>query len=280
MTKNIDIFKNKIINGDSLSILPTIPCESVDLVVTSPPYFGCRVYGEETLGRESNPLDYVDNLMEFMGPIKNVLKSTGSFYLNIGDIYFGTKGFNRTQGKWRRKTSQHYKEHKIIKPDGKYLQHKQLLLLPSRVAIGMQEMGWILRNQIVWEKPNPIPSHSKDRRLPVYEYIFHFVKSKKYFFDYNKAKELNCHRDVMKVGVEAFREHQATFPEELVKPLILTTSMKNDIVLDPFAGSGTTCLVSKKYRRNYIGIEMEEKFCQEARERIKDNDKIIETFTS
>jgi len=259
--KNISDFKDKIICGNSLEVLKDIPEDSINLVITSPPYFGCRVYGDETLGREENPLDYVSNLFEFMTEIKRVLHPNGSFYLNLGDVYFGTKGFSRNEGKFKRKTDGHYKEHKIAKEDGKYLQYKQLLLLPSRLAIKMQDDGWLLRNQVIWNKVNPLPSYSKDRRLPVYEYFFHFAKSKKYFFDYNKAKDMGHHRDIISHGIEAFGDHHATFPESLVEPFILTTSRENDIVLDPFCGAGTVPVVCKKNKRHYIGIELAEKNC-------------------
>lgn len=241
------------------------------MVVTSPPYFGCRCYGDETLGREPDPNDYVNNILEFTDGIYRVLSDSGSFYLNVGDVYFGTKGFSRNTGKYSRKTDHHYKEHKLVKQDGKYLQHKQLLMLPARIAIGMQERGWILRNQIIWEKPNPIPSYSKDRRLPVYEYVYHFVKSKKYHFDYKLAKELGHHRDVIKCGIEAYGVfHQATFPMKLVKPFILTTSKEGDVVLDPFSGAGTVATVCNDLGRKYIGIELSKEYCEVARKRIEE----------
>ncbi|MCC7430992.1 site-specific DNA-methyltransferase, partial [bacterium] len=251
----LENFANKIFCGNSLELSKKLPENSVNLIITSPPYFGCRVYGNETLGREENPLDYVKELLFFTEELKRVLHKEGSFYLNIGDVYFGTKGFVRNKGIYARKTDKHYGEHKIVKPDGKYLQHKQLLMLPERVAIGMQEQGWILRNKIIWEKPNPVPSYSPDRRYPVYEHIFHFVKSRKYFFDLEIAKKLNNHRDVIKNRIEPFGEHQASFPVSLVMPLILTTSRENDFVLDPFLGSGTTAVAALELKRNFIGFE-------------------------
>jgi len=264
----IEKYLNNIICGDSLKLIKLLPDNSVDLIITSPPYFGCRVYGNETLGREESPLEYVNNLLKFTSELKKVLKREGSFYLNIGDIYFGTKGFIRNKGKYSRKTDEHYKEHKIIKPNGKYLQFKQLLMLPERVAIGMQEQGWILRNKIIWEKPNPVPSYSPDRRYPVYEHIFHFVKSRKYYFDLIKAKNLNCHRDIMRINIEPFGEHQASYPLSLIEPLILTTSKEYDIVLDPFIGSGTTAVACLRTNRQYIGFEINSKFCEIATEKI------------
>lgn len=197
-------YLDQIICGDSKELLKKLPSNFIHLIITSPPYFGCRIYGNETLGREESPLDYVNNLLKFTTELKRVLHKEGSFYLNIGDVYFGTKGFIRNKGRYARKTDIHYKDHKIVKPDGKYLQYKQLLMLPERVAIGMQEQGWILRNKIIWEKPNPVPSYSPDRRYPV----------------------------------------------SLIKPLILTTSRENDIVLDSFIGSGTTAVTCVETGRN------------------------------
>ena len=264
----MDKFLNKILCGDSLELLKELPDECIDLILTSPPYFGCRVYGNETLGREEHPLEYVNNIHKFTIEFKRVLKRTGSLYLNIGDVYFGSKGFSRNAGKYQRKTDHHYKEHKIVKSDGKYIQDKQLLLLPHRVAIKMQEDGWILRNDLVWEKSNPLPAHAPDRRLPVKESIFHFVKSKKYYFDYNLAKEFGHHRDVIKNGIEPFGNHQASFPKSLITPFILTTSQKGDVVLDPFMGSGTVAVVCSENDRNYIGFDLNETYCEEARNRI------------
>ena len=260
---------NKIICGDSLELITQLPENFVNLIITSPPYFGCRVYGDETLGRESHPLDYVKHLLQFMDELRRVLHPQGSFYLNIGDIYFGSKGFIRNKGRYARKTDQHYKEHKIVRPDGRYLQHKQLLMLPERVAMGMQEQGWLLRNKIIWEKSNPIPSYSKDRRYPVYEHFFHFVKSPKYHFDLETAQKYNHHRDVIKNGIEPFRDHQASYPLSLIKPFVLTTSKENDIVLDPFVGSGTTATAAVETGRRYIGFELNKKFCQQSEERVK-----------
>ena len=235
---------NKIIYIDALEGINSLSDNSINLIITSPPYFNCRVYGNETIGREENPLDYINNLFKYLNPLKRVLHKEGSFYLNIGDLYFGTKGFSRNKGRYSRRTDKHYLEYKIAKPDGKYLQYKQLLMLPERIAIEMQNAGWILRNKIIWEKPNPVPSYSKDRRYPVYEHIFHFVKSKKYFFDIKKAKELGHH-------------------------IIEITSRKGDIVLDPFMGSGTVAEACILLNRNYIGFEINEDFCKIAEERLE-----------
>lgn len=261
---------NQIIEGDCLEIMKTMPDNCIDLAISSPPYLNCRVYGNETLGRESDPREYVRNVVKYTVELKRILKSSGSFYLNIGDLYFGTKGFSRNKGKYKRKTDHHYKEHVIAKQDGKYLQHKQLLLLPTRVAALMQDDGWLLRNTIIWKKPNPLPAYSPDRRLPTYEYIFHFAKSKKYFFDYEIAKKYKHHIDVIECPVEPFGDHQASFPERLIEPLILSTSKENDVVFDPFSGSGTVCYLAKKNNRQYVGCEINPDYCKIAEKRIED----------
>ena len=269
MNKN---YINKIVCGDSLELLKKLDNNSIDLIITSPPYFGCRQYGNENIGREMNPLDYVEKFLNFSALLKNVMKKEGSFYLVIGDVYFGTKGFSRNKGKYARKTDKHYVEHTICKPDGKVLQYKQLLLLPSRVAIRMQEQGWILRNDIIWHKPNAIPSYCADRRLPRYEHIFHFVKAHKYYFDHNECKNLDCDKDIISQSIKAFGKHQATYPLPLIEKLVLTTSREGDIVLDPFSGYGTTALASKKHGRRYIGFEINEQYVQDAIERIDAED--------
>ena len=274
---------DQIFCTDALEGMKQLSSSCIPLVITSPPYFGCRVYGNETLGREENPLSYVENLLLFTEEIKRILSDDGSFYLNIGDIYFGTKGFSRNKGRYARKTDTHYKEHKIVKPDGKYLQYKQLLMIPERVAIGMQLQGWILRNKIIWEKPNPVPSYSPDRRYPVYEYFFHFVKSRKYFFSLEIAKKYNHHRDIIRNGIEPFGSHQASYPLSLIKPFILTTSKENDIVLDPFMGSGTTAVAAIETHRKYLGFEINPVFYDESHKRIENvknntSQKLVQTI--
>ena len=266
---NKEELKNQIFNEDIVLFLNKIDDNLFNLIITSPPYFGCRKYGDETLGREESPLDYIKNISEIFNKLKSKLKDDGSLFLNIGDVYFGSKGFSRNKGSWERKTDQHYSKHKIIKEDGKYLQHKQLLMLPTRIAIEMQNFGWILRNNIIWEKPNPIPSFSEDRKLPVYENIFHFVKSKKYFYNYELSKKFEHHRDVIKCGIEAYDEHQATFPEKLIYPFIQYASQPGDFIFDPFVGSGTVASVCIKSNRIFCGTELIKNNCDIIENRIK-----------
>ena len=265
-------YTDKIIQGDAAHLIKGLPDDYVDMIITSPPYFGCRVYGDEEIGREENPLNYVNHIAEITALLKDKLAEHGSFYLNMGDVYFGTKGFIRNKGSRARKTDSHYGDHKIVRPQkGGYLQYKQSLMLPERTAIKMQEQGWILRNKIIWEKPNPLPSYAPDRRYPVYEHIFHFVKARRYYFDLFLAKKKNHPRDVIKNGIEPFRDtHQSTFPLSLIEPFIQTTTKEGNLVLDPFMGSGTPAAAVVQHNRCSLEFELHEPFCHSGGKRIKE----------
>lgn len=143
---------------------------------------------------------YVDHLVQIFGEVKRVLKSTGSFYLNLGDTYFGGNLCVGQPEGWQSLSTNNKKEkydtdkmNDFIKQRNKlrsnWLQPKQLLLIPSRVAIAMQEDGWLLRNDILWKKLNPMPSSAEDRRTNSYEHVFFFVKSRKYYFDMDSIRE-------------------------------------------------------------------------------------------
>lgn len=138
-----------IIQGDSLNILKSMPDECIDCVVTSPPYWGKRQYDNGGIGQETDYAEYIDSLMDIINEIHRVLKSTGVFWLNIGDTY----------------------------------QNKHLLGIPWRVALRMIDCGWILRNDVIWYKHKGGMCAAKDRFGLVYEDFFFFAKSEKYYFD-------------------------------------------------------------------------------------------------
>jgi len=268
-------FANCIVCGDAIMAMKALPANCLDLIITSPPYFLCREYSTEELGRENHPADYVDDLYQVTKAMHRVLSPTGSLYLNIGDVFYGTKGFHRNQGKWSRATARHYESHQVTPPFGRgpipdrWLQFKQLLGLPERLMIRMQDYGWILRGKIIWEKPNAQPVEAQDRRRPCWEYIFHFTKSPTaYYFDLETAKQLGVDRDIIRVNIQPFKNHPASFPEKLIEPLIRTTSKPGDIVGDMFFGSGTVGTVSKRLGRRYWGAELNPEYVRQAQERI------------
>lgn len=336
--------------------------ETIDVVVTSPPYWGLRDYGSDTvtiwggnpeckhewkkhiepprggvgkdtwvganmnieannrghktitnfcikcnawkgqLGLEPHPQMYIDHIKQISKEIKRVLKKSGSFYLNIGDTYFGSScgyGDYRTNiGKEVFDTNTTKKPQSRTSKGDPWLQPKQLVGIPFRVMMSLQDDGWILRNIIIWSKPNAMPSSVKDRRNNIWEPIFHFVKTRKYQFALDKIRQPHtevslkrsqphrassvanrtspqciegqifevtqfCHPkgknpgDVLEITTRGSPEaHYAVFPEELIKQLLLP---HKGIVLDPFAGRGTTGKIAKKLGMDYFLFDISEK---------------------
>jgi DNA modification methylase len=182
--KPIKSFINKIIWGDALKTLKRFSDESVDCVVTSPPYWALRDYGVKgQIGLESSVEEYLEKLLAVFDEIKRVLKPSGTAWINFGDTYANsTKGGqrNKPQGNMydsltRRATMPKLKTDLNIRA-------KSLCLIPERFAVGMIEQGWVLRNEIIWHKPNAMPQSVKDRFTVDFEKIFFFVKERKYYF--------------------------------------------------------------------------------------------------
>lgn len=247
------------------------------------------------LGLEPTPEMFVANLVEIFREVKRVLKPTGTFWLNIGDTYWGGKGKSgmRDSSIQAKRDSLNKGHHNatggkgITRPqDGKHsvIKPKDLMLLPHRLAIALQEDGWWVRNDIVWAKPNPMPESVKDRCGRAHEYIFLLTKSKKYYFDYEAIKEPTADgkgkrtkRDVWTITTKPFKEaHFATYPPDLIEPCILAGCPPNGTVLDPFAGSGTTGAVAKYLGRNSIQIELMPNYAKLIPKRIEDVEKYFD----
>jgi site-specific DNA-methyltransferase (adenine-specific) len=178
---------NKIYQGDALEVLKSFPSGSVDCVVTSPPYWALRDYGVEgQLGLEPTFQEYINKLCDIFDEVKRVLKKEGNCWVNLGDTYSGSgngsgdKTYKDRQHIKREKFDLIYKGQKAGKTE---LPDKCLIQIPSRFAIEMCDRGWVLRNEIVWHKPNCMPASVKDRFTVDFEKIFFFVKSKKYYFE-------------------------------------------------------------------------------------------------
>lgn len=274
--------------GDALELIHGVEPESVDLLVTSPPYWAKRVYnGDGELGSEATPEEYVERLAGFFDRMIPALKPTANVFINVGDTFFGSgagawskyvdENGNPTDA--QRKSKEKYCPVKPlqqrIKQDGRVYQNKQLLLIPSRFAIAMQEHGWILRDDIIWVKPNRIPSGVRDRMNTTYEHVFHFVRSKQYFFDLDAVKIMGANGkpknpgDVWAINTQPLRgtTHTASYPEELVERIIKCGSPEDGVVLDPFLGTGTTWIVSDRLNRDCIGFEINDEYYEYARQR-------------
>lgn len=286
--KKEDAILNTVLLGDVRNIYTSIPDNFVQSIITSPPYFGHRKYSEDDgcdyeIGMEKSLEEYINNLAACFEAIKPKLKNSGVLWLNLGDTY----------------------------------RNKELLGVPWRVAFSLKDRGWILRSDVIWKKPNAMPSSVKDRPATDHEYIFLFSKSRNYYYDADAIREPhvtftekskmrggrnhfgkrdgtpeqgknngnpNLHdgrwdqafhpkgrnkRTVWEIPLGKFREaHFAVYPEKLVEICVLASTRSNDVVLDPFTGSGTTGVVSIKNGRRFIGIELVETYQQMAQNRI------------
>ena len=301
--RSMHLETNIIHVGDNLFHLTNIPDNSVDMCVTSPPYYNLRDYKNSgQIGAENTVKDFVENLCKVFDEIHRILKPTGSCWVNIGDTY----------------------------------DKKRLLQVPSRFEIAMCDRGWHLRNEVIWSKPNPQPISSKDRFWGNHEKFFWFVKNvKKYYFNrdailvpqaeisirrmfsknnMSKRKDFNAtskegfaissnsqdkhyarmreemgidkefnYEELIKSGKCPTRPefdtwnvpsvtykgaHFAVYPPELIEKPILSCCPEQGIVIDPFMGSGTTGEVAKLNNRKYIGLELNPEYAILANERI------------
>ncbi len=180
---------------------------------------------------------------------RRLLKKDGTFWLNIGDGY--TSG-NRS---WRAPDKKNPARAMSVRPDTPQgLKPKDLIGVPWRLALALQEDGWYLRSDIVWHKPNAMPESVKDRPTRAHEYIFLFTRSERYYYDHEAIKEPSDNgtgkrnrRPVWDVNTEPCKDaHFATFPPKLIEPCILAGSRPGDYVLDPFFGAGTVGLVCRE----------------------------------
>lgn len=285
--------------GDAYDLMGDLPPESIDLIITSPPYWGLRTYGQNhnaeilrewlaeepdalhsppyewyrdhggTLGMEPIPEWFVDHLVEIFTRGSKALKPGGSVWVNIGDTYFARWSSIRYSG--RQGMGDNPRERRRT-PMGGYRQEKQLLMIPARFAIAMQQQRWILRNDLIWHKPNVPPRPEKDRLRLAHEHLFHFVKRPKegratYWYDLDAVED--GARDVVTVNVKAGSDgHSATFPEALITPRILSSCPRGGTVLDPFAGTGRALTVALDHGRNGLGFEQSDAFLDAARRNV------------
>lgn len=265
----------EVILGDALSALRSIPSDTFQTAVTSPPYWGLRDYGiANQIGAEPTVDEFVESLVTIFRELRRTLRKDGTFWLNIGDSY--TSG-GRTWRQSDKKLPQRGMNYRPDTPAG--LKKKDLIGVPWRLAFALQADGWYVRSDIIWYKPNVLPESVKDRPSRSHEHIFLLTKDEKYFYDYESAREpihagknngkKRNGRDVWQINTEAFPEaHFATFPRALVIPCLQAGSRKGDSVLDPFFGSGTTGEVCLAMGRNFVGIELHEEYAEIAKKRI------------
>ncbi|WP_216369126.1 DNA-methyltransferase [Streptomyces griseofuscus] len=249
----------------------------VDCIVTSPPYYGQRDYGYEgQLGLEAHPQQFIDSLVEVFELCWEVLSDTGSLWINIGDTYWSGKGAHKS-GEAKQGARRFGIRPQDRPGDGKWARPKQLLLIPHRLAIGLQDSGWLVRNDNVWVKQNPVPDQVRDRCSVSHEYVFHFTKSRWYYFDRHPVgrKQEKTGRVLPPLDTWDARtatgngKHRAAFSDDVVRIPVLATTPENGIVLDPFNGSGTTMLFARRNGLRSIGIDRSEDYCEQLADELK-----------
>lgn len=277
---------DRIVCGDALTVLQTLPANSVDCLVTSPPYWRQRDYParRRQIGQEKTPQEYLERIQGILRECRRVLKQSGTAWLVLGDKYDGGRQFG----------------------------------LPWRVALALIDDGWILRADCIWHKPNAMPSPTKSRPTTDHEYVFFFAKSSSYYYDADAIREPhvtftehsrmrggrrhfgvrggtpengknggtdNLHdgrwdqafhplgrnkRTVWSIPLSKYRgAHFAVFPEPLVELCIRAGCPPRGLVLDPFLGSGTTAVVARRLGRRYLGIDCAGEYCALARRRMR-----------
>jgi DNA modification methylase len=306
-----DKMEARILIGDARKRLAELPSGSVRTCITSPPYFGLRDYGEsDQMGLEETPEAYVEEMVFLFREVRRVLADDGTLWLNLGDSYAGSgKGRNADGSAGKsgtlNKGSMGTQIGSLKKADID-LPAKNLIGIPWKVAFALQADGWILRQDIIWAKPNPMPESVTDRCTKSHEYVFLLSKSARYYYDHVAVKEnasgripgnakpqkgseiktianggsglfaaqqvayeTRNKRDVWTIASKPFKgAHFAVMPEALVEPCVLAGSAEGDTVLDPFTGSGTVAVVALRHGRNFVGTELNPEYGEIAKDRI------------
>lgn len=304
---------NVIMNGDALTHLKELPSESINCIMTSPPYWALRDYGiEGQIGLEPTFQEYIKHLCDIFDEVKRVLRKDGTCWVNLGDTYSGSHSMGSAEDYMmglQKNLKFNFPKDKKPNSNIKGFEGKNLCNIPARFSVEMQNRGWILRNVIIWHKPNCMPSSVDDRFTVDFEYIFFFVKNKKYWFETQREKavvgyndldfkptslkdnfdhnlktaatgasmkredkyvETRNKRTVWSICPKPFKEaHFAVYPEEICETPIKAGCPVGGIVLDPFFGAGTTGLVALKQNKQFIGIELNPEYIKIAEERLR-----------
>ena len=280
--------KDTILFGDCRETLKEFD-EKARCCVTSPPYYGLRDYGGEgnQIGQEQSPEEYIQEMVNVFRLVRDNLTDDGTLWLNIGDSYYNYRkdgcipkqSFTNSRQDLPKTTPRRSNKHEGLKD-------KDLIGIPWMLAFALRADGWYLRQDIIWHKPNPMPESVRDRCTKSHEYIFLLSKSQNYYFDVDSIKELTIDgnnlkrkKSVWSINKKPYKgSHFAVYPPELIIPCIKAGSEKNDIILDPFMGSGTTAMVAKELGRYYIGCELHEEYGKLMQKRIGEARGTLEQF--
>jgi DNA modification methylase len=300
----------RFFTGDALTELSKLGDQSVDTVITSPPYFpAMRDYGKNTreqLGCEGTSRRYIIRLTDIFSEVRRVLKNNGILWLVIGDGYSSGGG---SQSGESMHTARPHKQKSAIKGvtrqnTSRERPPKSLLGIPHRLVEALQDDGWLLRDEVIWCKSAPRPESAADRCTRAHEFVFMLTKSQKYFFDATLNREpavtkphgagyrkingimrngladdgrvrgsegFRNRRSVWHLGPDPYRgPHPAPFPRELVRRMLLPSCPPGGVVLDPFGGAGTTALVAAEHGFESIYIDSNPTYAEGAERRVSE----------
>ena len=268
----ISIEKSLLLCGDALDGLEALPDASVQTVVTSPPYWSLRDYRVEgQVGRAESLAAYVDAVVAVFSKLRRVLRDDGTAWLNVGDAY--TSGNRRTRAP-DKKNRVRAMNRRPPTPGG--LKPKDLIGIPWRLAFALQSAGWWLRSEVIWSKPNAHPESVRDRPTKAHETVFLLSKCQDYFYDLEAVRGSNRRRlrTTWNIPTEPQKAdgsgegHPAVMPMALARRCLAITSREDGVVLDPYAGSGTTLLAAARLGRRWVGIELNPAYCDLAARRL------------
>lgn len=263
----------RITQGDAFNL--PLDDHSIDLIVTSPPYFSFREYTDEdqvlkAVGNEEHPWEYLKTLVDWGYEARRVLKPEGNMFVVLGDKYAGSGGHNNAGiGASKKRGPGRYSQSALINWALPPIPNKSQLGLPTRYANLMAENGWLLRQTLIWSKPNDIPKNARDRAEFTHEYVFHLTLQQKHYAHPNLRSLPFARSSVWEISSsEGLRypsdlfqrlrtdRHYAAFPVELVRRLITGWCPEEGLVLDPFGGSGTTVLAAKILGRRGVSVDL------------------------
>lgn len=206
-------YRNQILQGDVIARLRDLPDESVHCVVTSPPYWGLRDYGVEgQIGMEPTPQEFVSRMAGVFEEVRRVLRGDGTLWLNLGDSYAGNgSAYGEAKSTLQGSKQSFRMGAKRMPKRGYGLKAKDLVGIPWRVAFALQDLGWWLRSEIIWAKPNPMPSSVKDRPTVAHETIFLPSKSARYYYDHEAVREASQSKSIQS-------ERSLSFAREVAEP--------------------------------------------------------------
>ena len=251
--------------GRANEALDVLPEKCVRTVVTSPPYWSLRDYEvEDQTGRDDSLKDYIASIVETLDKVRRVLADDGTVWLNAGDVY--TSGNRRYRAPDRKNRA---RAMSVRPPTPEGLKPKDLIGIPWRLAFALQEDGWWLRSEVIWHKPNAHPESVRDRPTRSHETVFLLSKSQNYYYDVDAVRGPNGRRlrTTWDVPTEPRQRpggrmdgHPAIMPLTLARRCVEITSRPGDVVLDPYAGSGTTLIAARDRGRKWIGVELKPEF--------------------